>query len=71
MKNNMATVQNQTKVIGEEEKVEKYIEREERFWLLFKTKWREIISTDSIGNDIYIETDREIRQVYLNGKPLL
>jgi len=39
-------------------------------WLIFKTESWVTVSTQHIGNDITIETDRPIRNVYLNGKLL-
>lgn len=66
----MATTKEQTHVFGLEEVEETKLKRVNRFFI-FKTEWWETVLTKHIGNDIYIETSREVRQVYLNGKPLL
>lgn len=66
----MTTTQGKTIVEGVEEMEGTYIKKTGRFLLFFKTEWWEKVSERSIGNDIHIKTDREIRQVYLNGKPL-
>lgn len=59
-----------TIVQGQEERVDTFVKKTGRF-LFFKTEWWERVSSDHIGNDIYIKTDHPIRQVYLNGKELL
>ncbi len=66
----MAAVQSKTIVGGSEQVEETKVRKEGRF-LFFKTIWWEVVSSKHIGNDIHIESDREIRQVYLNGKPLI
>jgi hypothetical protein len=66
----MATTLGPTQVNGAEEISKTFEKREGRFLLFFKTTWWEEVKREHIGNDIYIETTREIRQVYLNGKPL-
>lgn len=58
---------NETRVNGVEEKMGTYEKKEGRFLLFFKTTWWEKVSEISLGNDIYIETERPIRNVYLNG----
>jgi hypothetical protein len=67
----MAKTINKTIVEGTEEVKKTLEKREGRFFLFFKTVWWEEVAIDHIGSDIYIKTDREIRQVYLNGKPLI
>ena len=59
-----------TTVVGAEEIERAYKKREGRFLLFFKTTWWEVVSQKHIGNDIHIETDKEIRNVYLNGKKI-
>lgn len=66
----MATVQQQTEVIGREEREQSVIKRISGFWI-FKTTWWELVSSKHVGNDLHIRTERDIRQVYLNGKPLI
>ena len=66
----MTTTQGITTVEGREE-VQKTYEKRERFLLFFKITWWEEVKQEHIGNDIIIETPKEIRQVYLNGKPLI
>lgn len=56
---------------GWEEREATYVKKTGRFLVFFKTEWFEKVSDRHIGNDIQILTDREIRQVYLNGKPLI
>lgn len=65
----MLKTQSQTVVVGREEREDSLIKRVGKF-LFFKTEWWETVSTNHIGNDIHIKTDREIRQIYLNGIPL-
>lgn len=60
-----------TDVIGANEVEETYEKRTGRFLFLFTTEWWEKVSQKHIGNDIYIKTSKEIRQVYLNDKPLI
>jgi len=57
-----------TEVNGVTESEEHYVKRSRRTWFFFKVEWWEVVSTKHIGNDIYITTDREIRDVYINGK---
>lgn len=66
----MAITQSKNVVVGQEERKGTYEKREGRFLLFFKTTWWELVSSEHIGNDIHVETDREIRQVFINGKPL-
>jgi hypothetical protein len=66
----MARTQIKTTINGAEEIKKTYERREGRFLGIFKTTWWEEVASEHIGNDIHIETDREIRQIYLNGKPL-
>ncbi len=60
-----------TFVKGREEIETTQVKRTGRFMLIFKTEWWETVRTDSIGNDIHIKTERPIRQVFLNGEPLM
>lgn len=64
----MATTQGKTKVNGVEEKEGSYIKKIKRFLLFFPVGYWEKESEKHIGNDIVIETTRQIRNVYLNGK---
>lgn len=65
----MSIKMRETTVSGAEE-VENTQVRRVRSFLFFKTEWWETILTRHIGSDIYIESDRPIRNVYLNGKLL-
>lgn len=67
----MATSQSKTVVRGVEEVEKTFVQRRGRFLLFFETTWWEEVKTEHVGNDIQIKTDREIRQVYLNGEPLI
>ena len=58
-----------TSVTGSTETEETYMKRVSSWWI-FKTEWWEKVSEKHVGNDIFIVTDREIRDVYLNGKLL-
>jgi hypothetical protein len=55
-------------VKGAEEKEVTKERRTGRFLFFFETEWWETISERHIGNDIHIATDKEIRNVYLNGE---
>ena len=46
------------------------VKRTGRFLVFFRTEWWETINTRYIGSDLHITTNREIRTIYLNGKPL-
>lgn len=59
-----------TIVQAQEEVEDTLVSRVGRF-LGFETEWWETVSTKHVGNDIHIGTTREIREVYLNGKPLI
>jgi hypothetical protein len=63
----MAQTSNKSIVRGTEEILNTYTKEEKRF-LLFPVKYWQLINTEHIGNDIHIETDKNIRNVYLNGK---
>ena len=67
----MTTTQGNAIVKGVEEKEGTYKIIKKRFLLFFTLTHEELVSETSFGNDIMIQTTREIRQVYLNGKPLL
>ena len=66
----MAHTTNCTNIVGAEEIEKKEVCRTGRFLLFFKTEWWETIKTTSLGNDIYIETDRPIRNVCINNKKI-
>ena len=61
---------NQTKIKGAEEREKTEVKRKGKFLLFFAIEWWETISTEHIGNDIYIETLKDIRNVYFNGKKI-
>jgi hypothetical protein len=61
----MAT-QTKSRVSGVEEVKEGYVKHERNF-LIFKVYWWEKVSVEHIGNDIMIETDTKIRNIYFNG----
>lgn len=52
-----------------EEVKDTLIKKQSRF-LFFKITWWETVSTEHIGNDIHIATNRPIRAIYLNGKEI-
>lgn len=64
----MSNIINPTQVKTAEENEATYEKRKGKFLLFFDTEWWEKVSQRHIGNDIHIKTDREIRDVYLNGK---
>jgi len=66
----METNSSQTKIKGVEEREKTEVKRKGRFLLFFETEWWETVSTEHIGNDIYIETLKDIRNVYFNGKKI-
>lgn len=57
----------QTVMQGAEEREKTEVKRKGKFLFFFETEWWETVSTEHIGNDIYIKTDRPIRNVYLDG----
>ena len=57
---------NNTQVIGREEVEDTLIRKNGRF-LFWKTEWWERISTEHIGHDIFIKTERPIGKIYLNN----
>ena len=61
----MAT-QIKTEVSGAEEIKKTEIQRVKKFLVFFKIKWWETVNQEHIGNDIYIETSKEIRNVFVN-----
>lgn len=63
----MAHTQDISRVQGIEEVEDTKIKKESRF-LFFKTEWWETVNTGHVGNDIYINTERPIENIYLNGK---
>lgn len=65
----MAT-QKQTIVTGAEECEGTYVKKTKRFLIFFNTHWWEQVSSTHIGNDIYIETNRPIRKVFINGEQI-
>jgi len=56
-------------VNGREEVEEGFVLRKSK-WLIFPINWWEKVSNKSMGNDIYIMTERPIRNLYFNGKKL-
>jgi hypothetical protein len=66
----MAQTSNKTYVVGRGEVLNTLIKKEVGWWI-FKVSYYETALTEHIGNDLHITADREIREVYLNGKPLL
>jgi hypothetical protein len=66
----MAQTVNETKVVGRENMLNTY-QKKEKSWFIFKVPYYELVNTEHLGTDIHIESDKEIREVYLNGKPLL
>ena len=56
-------------VIGVREQ-EKDIITTVRDFILFKVKNKIITRCDTIANDIYVETEHPIRDIYLNGKKI-
>lgn len=47
----------------------KEVFKERRGWfIIFPITWWEKVSTQYFGNDIFIDTKNEIRNVYINGK---
>lgn len=67
----MATIQGKTIVQGVENRIGTYEKRERSFLMFFKTTWWEKVNERSLGNDIYIETNRPIKNVYLNGELII
>lgn len=67
----MAEPINKVIVQGKENTLETYVEKKRRSWLFFTVTHEEVIKTESLGNEIHIKSDREISQIYFNGKPLL
>lgn len=63
----MATTQRT--IIGgiEEEQVTQKL-RTRKVFGLFDVRWWENVSVESLGNDIHIQTQKEIRHIYVNGK---
>lgn len=54
------------------EEVEKsYFRKTAKFLLFFDVSWWEVVKTDRIGHDIYIETPNEIRKIYLNDQEII
>ena len=67
----MTTTQAKTIVKGLEEVKKTEVKKRKRvFFGLFSVEHWEVVSTEHIGNDIHIKTNREIRGVYLNGNKL-
>lgn len=55
-------------VKGVENLEERYCVEKKSKFKFFNLNWRAKKSTISLGNDIIIQTDRQIRNVYINGK---
>jgi hypothetical protein len=66
----MAEIQTATMVAREEEHLETKVLRKGKYLIFFDTEWWETVSSDHVGNDIHINTQHPIRDVYLNGKLL-
>lgn len=62
--------QSKTMVAGSEEREVTYEKRTRSFFLFFKIIFWEKVNEKHIGNDIFIQTEREIKNVYLNGKKI-
>lgn len=62
-------IQNKTVVGGLTEFKDTEVKKRSRF-LFFKTTRWETVSTKFLGNDIHIETQNHIRNIYLNGKKI-
>lgn len=63
-------VQTQKTLVGGLEEVEEtYIKKKSRF-LFFKVESWERVNSSSVANDLFIETTRKIRDVYLNGEKI-
>lgn len=67
MKNQVA---NSTEILIKEE-IENTLIKRERQFLFWKTDWWEVVSTNHIGNDIYIISNHPIRNIILNGKNII
>lgn len=66
----MSTTQNKPIIEGRTE-TESVYKKETGYFLIFPiTKWVKVSET-SLGNDIFIQTEQPVRQVYLNGKELI
>ena len=63
----MSATYAKTVVVGSERKEGTEVKRERRFLGFFKTTWWETVSTRTLGNDIHIETNKPIENIYLNG----
>ena len=67
----MAKTLNKSTVVREEEVLETWVKKKGKFLIFFDTEWWEKVSTEHIANDIHIQTDRPIRNIYFNGKLLI
>jgi hypothetical protein len=65
----MATAQSKVVARGLTEMNERWVEKKGYFMFFPVSKWVKV-SEKHVGDDIYIETDKEIRNVYLNGELL-
>ncbi|HRF69817.1 MAG TPA: hypothetical protein PKV66_00135 [Candidatus Pelethenecus sp.] len=66
----MAITQTKPIIVGKTE-VENVYKKETGYFLFFPfTKWVKV-SAQALGNDIFIQTEEPVRQIYFNGKELL
>ena len=49
---------------------ETQVKRTKKAFIFFNVEWWETVSTNELGNDIHIETENKIRNVYLNGSKI-
>ena len=61
--------QSKNNINGLEEVEETLVKKKTRFLFWQVTSW-EVVSRESIGNDVFIETDKPVRNIYLNRKLL-
>lgn len=62
----MAVTKTTGVAIRSEVEVEEVKRKGKRFFF-FNTEWWETVSTKTVGNDIHVKTDSEVRDVYVNG----
>ena len=63
----MATSQSKMLAGGREEVGQTVRVYKRRVWFFFKVESEEVVKSDSIGNDIFVRTDRPIRDVFINN----
>lgn len=59
-----------TIVKGEEVREATQEKRTRKIFGLFNLEWWETLHTEHLGNDIHIQTNNPIRNVYLNGEKI-